>query len=166
MRWKTKPAIRFLWFSVSFSGEIQNEKLILYTICDKHSTTEKRKLGFCFPVILIVMAWQRRSHARECFKLLISITLQLQIKCCGKWFDPKGISYLFSMIIWVRVAFTKTAVGGWCFDYSWAVVIFNFVCVKWTFSDRLFQAIEKNPIIWSKILFVMSSLQNSIYSSM
>ena len=29
----------------------------------------------------------------------------------GKWFEPKGISYLFSVIVRVRVVFTKTAVG-------------------------------------------------------
>ena len=35
----------------------------------------------------------------------------------GKWFEPRGISYLFSMIIWVRVVFRKIVVGDWCFDY-------------------------------------------------
>ena len=29
----------------------------------------------------------------------------------GKWFEPRGISYLFGVIIWVKVVFRKTVVG-------------------------------------------------------
>ena len=29
----------------------------------------------------------------------------------GKWFEPRGISYLFGMIIQVKVVFRKTVVG-------------------------------------------------------
>ena len=29
----------------------------------------------------------------------------------GKWFEPRGISYLFSVIVQVRVVFKKTVVG-------------------------------------------------------
>ena len=35
----------------------------------------------------------------------------------GKWFEPRGISYFFIVITWVRVVFRKTAVGDCCFDY-------------------------------------------------
>ena len=43
----------------------------------------------------------------------------------GKWFEPRGISYLFGMIIWVRVVFRKTVTDV---STTWAVVIFR---VKW-----------------------------------
>ena len=29
----------------------------------------------------------------------------------GKWFQPRGISYLFGMIVRVKVVFRKTGVG-------------------------------------------------------
>ena len=29
----------------------------------------------------------------------------------GKWYEPRGISYLFGMIVQVRVVFGKTVVG-------------------------------------------------------
>ena len=32
-------------------------------------------------------------------------------------FEPRGISYLFGVIVRVKVVFRKTAVGDWCFDY-------------------------------------------------
>ena len=32
---------------------------------------------------------------------------------CGKWFEPRGISYLFSVMVRVRVVFRKTVVGDW-----------------------------------------------------
>ena len=30
----------------------------------------------------------------------------------GKWFEPRGISYLFGMIVQEKVVFRKTVVGG------------------------------------------------------
>ena len=35
----------------------------------------------------------------------------------GKWFEPMGISYWFVVIFRVRIAFRKTVVGDWRFDY-------------------------------------------------
>ena len=34
----------------------------------------------------------------------------------GKWFEPRGISYLFGVIVQVRIVFRKTVVGDWRFD--------------------------------------------------
>ena len=35
----------------------------------------------------------------------------------GKWFEPRGISYQFNMIVRVKVVFRKTFVGDWSLDY-------------------------------------------------
>ena len=35
----------------------------------------------------------------------------------GEWFEPRGISYLFGVIVRVKVVFRKTVVGDWRFDY-------------------------------------------------
>ena len=29
----------------------------------------------------------------------------------GKWFEPRGISYLFGVIVWVKAVFRKIVVG-------------------------------------------------------
>ena len=47
-------------------------------------------------------------------KCFCSIRLFLNI---GKWFEPRGISCLSCVIVWVRVVFRKTVVGDSCFDY-------------------------------------------------
>ena len=36
---------------------------------------------------------------------------KLQKKHFGKWFEPRGISYLFGVIVRVKVIFRKTVVG-------------------------------------------------------
>ena len=36
---------------------------------------------------------------------------------CGKWFEPKAISYLFGVIVQAKVVFRKTVVGDWRFNY-------------------------------------------------
>ena len=35
----------------------------------------------------------------------------------SKWFEPRGIGYLFGVIVQVKVVFRKTVVGDWRFDY-------------------------------------------------
>ena len=37
--------------------------------------------------------------------------MYLNLKWCGKWFEPRDLSYLFGVIVQVRVVFRKTVVG-------------------------------------------------------
>ena len=39
------------------------------------------------------------------------VTRVAESKCHGKWFEPRGISYLFGVIVRVKVVFRKTVVG-------------------------------------------------------
>ena len=46
------------------------------------------------------------------------------IKTLGEWFEPRGISYLFGVIVRVRVVFRKTVVvGESCSDWSVVVAV-------------------------------------------
>ena len=55
--------------------------------------------------------------ALDKYILMVLFVLLLKRVRFGKWFEPRGISYRFSVIVQVRVVFRKTVVGDWCFDY-------------------------------------------------
>ena len=50
-----------------------------------------------------------------CFLLLLALSVHVVNFIYGEWFEPRGISYLFGVIIWVRVVFRRTVVGDWPF---------------------------------------------------
>ena len=54
---------------------------------------------------LVVTHQQYTSKGIEYFSLI------------GKWFEPRGISYWFVVIVRVKVVFRKTVVSDWRFDY-------------------------------------------------
>ena len=76
--------------------------------------------GLCDPKLEPVsrLNWQSFVY---CFALFLIVAFPV-FYCFfggvnGKWFEPRGISYLFGMIFWVRVVFRKTVVSDWRFDY-------------------------------------------------
>ena len=48
------------------------------------------------------------KKAKQFIKCNLHDVINMTDVIFGKWFEPRGISYLSSMIIWVRVVFRKT----------------------------------------------------------
>ena len=61
--------------------------------------------------VSLVRDWLLRYFSKIIWKVLKAFCV------VGKWFEPRGISYTFGVIIRVRVVFWKTVVDDWRFDY-------------------------------------------------
>ena len=69
----------------------------------------------------------------------------------GKWFEPRGISYWFVVIVRVKVVFRKTVVGDWRFDYlsSTLKLVSSVIPVK-----RIVILLERMNILFIRNKFV------------